>query len=274
MVSPNSVNWSQPVNWKHPLNRGLLSWWLAVPNRMGFGSPTWRDMTQRYNATLTSGPTWQPGGKGRNANWGTLSFDGTDDYVNCTNLEPILRTSPMSVALWVNATTPGTLQVLFTTGYGAGASMEIELGRTANKISIYHHTDVGVTGNVSLSANTWYHVTCTRSGSSGSWPLSIYVNGVLDNSATATADPTIQFDSTLIGRLRTSDTVGIFLGGYIDDVHLYTRGLSAPEVAELYAESRRGYPKLLRRIGTADYAPEQAAAAVANTPRLLLMGVG
>ena len=36
------VDWTQPVA-DHPLNDGLVSWWLAIPNHTS-GTSTWRDL--------------------------------------------------------------------------------------------------------------------------------------------------------------------------------------------------------------------------------------
>ena len=65
-----SVDWRQPINWADPLNDGLVSWWIAVPNYTA-GTATWRDLCQRNDGTLTNfanvDTAWQtqgqPGGR-------------------------------------------------------------------------------------------------------------------------------------------------------------------------------------------------------------------
>jgi len=47
------INWSNPINRNHGLNKGLLAWWLVVPQWNG--GTVWRDLAGgRNNGTLTN----------------------------------------------------------------------------------------------------------------------------------------------------------------------------------------------------------------------------
>jgi hypothetical protein len=46
-----AVDRRSPVDWRHPLNRGLVSWWAGLPGRAGGG--TLRDLCRRHDGTLT-----------------------------------------------------------------------------------------------------------------------------------------------------------------------------------------------------------------------------
>src|SRR5262245_4165743 len=84
------VNPSCPINWKHPLNQGLIGEWSAVPNSGQRGGLTVRDMRRRYpsNATLVSQSSWLAGaanfGK-RRGGYGALSFDGASTDASLSN---------------------------------------------------------------------------------------------------------------------------------------------------------------------------------------------
>jgi len=60
------------VNRAAPLNRGMVIWWLHLPNRLTGGGNTLRDIWGLNHGTLTNGPTWS-GPIGRPA-YGSLGF--------------------------------------------------------------------------------------------------------------------------------------------------------------------------------------------------------
>jgi hypothetical protein len=69
-----------PVDWAHPLNRGLVADWTILPIPGWRGGLTLRDLVRggrRPNdGTLTAGPTWG-GAKGRPGGFGSLNTNGT-----------------------------------------------------------------------------------------------------------------------------------------------------------------------------------------------------
>src|SRR5688572_20641043 len=98
------LNYGQAVNRAHPLNRGLVSWWMNLPQR-GKGN-TFFDIAGRNHGTLLNGPVWSgpphPGG------WGSLSFI-TDDKVSVTTHSTLnIGSGDWSVFAWVYRVTGAT----------------------------------------------------------------------------------------------------------------------------------------------------------------------
>ena len=80
-----------------------------------------------------------------------------------------------------------------------------------------------------LSSNTWYHVVTTYNGTT----RSLYLNGVLKASDTNRGPNNATAAEFHIGKTCCSE----YFTGLIDDVAIYTRALSAVEVAELASSS-------------------------------------
>lgn len=90
------IDLANPVNVHHPLNLGLISWWLAVPGLDG--GKYFYDLCGRNDGTLTNGPTWSnnipPGAVSR-----SLSFDGVNDFVS-TPITAALGTAEHTMSAW------------------------------------------------------------------------------------------------------------------------------------------------------------------------------
>jgi surface protein len=85
--------------------------------------------------------------------------------------------------------------------------------------------------NSFVTTNTWYNVVYTfKNGFSR-----IYVNGIIKNTFAASIDYSNQFDFILGGQ-RNGDNMDVMGGfnGKIDDVGIWSKALSAAEVAQLY----------------------------------------
>lgn len=85
-----------------------------------------------------------------------------------------------------------------------------------------------VISNTNISLNKWYFATCTWDKSTGD--VKIYVNGVLDNNGSYSAASFSHSTKFLIGQ----DVSSNYWNGYIDEVRIYNRSLSASEVQDLY----------------------------------------
>jgi hypothetical protein len=80
-----------------------------------------------------------------------------------------------------------------------------------------------------VNTGIWYHVVLTYGGGS----LKIYVNGALDGTVPLSGNLSVLAgDPTYMGRLPSG---GRLLEGKLDDIRIYTRSLSASEVAAIHA---------------------------------------
>lgn len=160
-----------------------------------------------------------------------IALNGSDDYVD---LGTHFDLTQCTIAAWINWDGSAGRQCIVGNGNSGGSALNywFEVNRTANKLSFLRSSaTVAVTGNVSITTNTWTHVAVTVSGGTGAWTCSLFVNGVLDNSAVETNNPTSTGEQTCIG--RSGAYSGDYLGGYIDDVAIWNRALVANEIPTL-----------------------------------------
>ncbi|MFA6407732.1 MAG: LamG-like jellyroll fold domain-containing protein [Candidatus Paceibacterota bacterium] len=172
-----------------------------------------------------------------------LSFDGVNDYVNVSDNSVLdFSTSPFSVSFWLyvnnslaSNTEYGLVNKNVTYQGSAGWGLEISTWSVAaGKFNVANYITTQTTwGNTnvyknSLDVNTWYHVVGIRNSTT----TYIYVNGTLGSSKSH-ADGAGNVDNAqpiVIG----DNSWGPNFPGYIDDVRVYNRALSADEVGQIY----------------------------------------
>lgn len=240
------------INWRHPLNRGLVSWWLAVPQWMG--SNTFRDLCGRHQGTLTNGPAWR-GAQGRSGGWGCLGLDGTDDYVTLAALHPGTG-GTLTVSCWLRSSAAADQGVVIgvydNTAPGSSWMIWKLSGETVVRL---YSKSIQILAIGNQFDGIWHHIVCVWNGLVGT----IYVDGLLNISG----DIPMADSVTTIAQIGADTSLVL---GYLqfqgDDFRFYNRALSATEVQQLYTESRRGYPGMLNRVRPVRwFVPEAAAVA-------------
>lgn len=266
-----SIDYGAPANPAAPLNRGLSAWWLTLPNRRGL---TWFDLYNRTNGTLTLGPLWHGGG--RVGGYGSLSFDGSDDYVALGSTSPTAIATPISITAWVYMTANGSYPCIISrTGAfneatakwvfyceGAGRQLKFAAGGTlvttfATAITTGEWTFVGISADTT-DATYYLH----GGGASAT------------SSHSGISEPSYSTETAAIG--RWGDAAGGNWPGYIDDVRLYNRKLTVADFAAIRAASLVSYQVELKRFRSIWYDVPAAAAAAGHHRRagLLTLGVG
>lgn len=161
---------------------------------------------------------------------GSISFDGTDDYLS----RATAVTSPgagVTLSLWIkNATTSSTRALLSITQASSNrASLQI----ISNALVGGYYNGAAYTDWSSTLASTtdWLHVAMTYSATTN---LVLYQN-TATGADTGTALVAAASLGTVIGA-RTS--LNALYAGLITHVRVYSRALSAPEIATLYGYQR------------------------------------
>lgn len=165
-----------------------------------------------------------------------------------------LSTTAASLSCWVNLSAWGSSYdslVNLSTGTGWNDTrLAFVRNNTANRIgfcvangSTYNFTVM----TSDLPLNTWTHLTGTFDGST----IKIYVNGVLNNSATTTFNALV-YGSAVLNLGSWSNGNNYPINGKLNDVRVYSHCLSAKEVKELakglvlhYRLAGPGQPNLL-----------------------------
>ena len=181
-----------------------------------------------------------------NRRWGAgaLMFDGVDDYISVSN-QASLNPSSITVETWFNPSKSSQTvwSTLVSKTYDASWTVKRQYqlgfdGSSPSKLmfQIDGNNDGTWTAAINtnpISAGQWYHVVGTYNGS----VLNLFVNGVLVKSV-ATTEGIYSSDSVLhIGSMKYNGG-GYWYSGTIDSTRIYSRALTASEIASNYNSSR------------------------------------
>jgi Tfp pilus assembly protein PilX len=199
------------------------------------------DSVGGYDGTLINwpaSPDWVPGKLD-----GGLSFDGSNDYIDVSSMNPLAYDDFTIVAWYKSAdTSVSDDEYIFvhddsfvdeftfgpTDDAGEGDRLRLGLNRGGTWDPHYGTSDI--------VDQQWHHLVAVRSGGR----IKLYVDGV---------EETDEVDA-LAGLTVTIDGDGPFIGDYpgvteqvhgtLDDVRFYDRGLGATEIGDLFAAGGGG----------------------------------
>lgn len=194
----------------------------------GTGS-TWSDISGNgLTGTLTNGPTFS------SSDYGSLVFDGVDDYAATPNI--MGGFTDYSAEFWFKMTTN-------TSGVEKWLGSQYPGGGIVGRLIFDIYTDnklrnfisgTSVNGSTTILTNTWYHAVFTRNNTGSA---TIYLNGILDGSGTIA---TVAVASTAF-QIGGSTVLTRWLNGTISTVKLYNRALSASEIQQNFNAYRSRY---------------------------------
>lgn len=225
-----------PLESGSDLESALVSYWAFEDGAGTMASDT-ADGGQ--DATTVGDPELVPGLRGD-----ALLFDGVDDYVRIPHSASVNFGGPglesYSVSVWIKPRDLSGFQHVIsklgdedTDGVAGPSPFELFTGGTNAIFYVKDGTGGGddasfTPGNVSVSADTWQHVVLVRDGAE----LEVYKDGALAASLSSGIDSsTANTEPITIGQRGDDD---IFFDGSIDEVAVFSRALSADEVADLY----------------------------------------
>ena len=168
---------------------------------------------------------------------GSLSFDGTGDYLTTPN-SPNLNfgSGDFTIELWLYSTVGTSNESVVNKGYNNAGNLSYLLFLDANTLGFFassNGTSFDIASNISMGTatqNTWVHFAASRSGSS----IRLFRNGTLINTVTSSA--TIYTGTTNL-YIGSSDSGGLNFNGYIDDLRItkgyarYTATFTPPTAA-------------------------------------------
>jgi len=191
------------------------------------------DISQYGNNGTIHGATYTDGKFGK-----ALSFDGSDDYVDCGNDSSLDITEAITVETWVkpaqNSDHAGiAAKEHYTNNQGW---VLIQLSGTDWYFRIYNGaTYKAVSESNSVDLNTWQHVVATYDKQY----MRLYKNGVQIGTPTACDWSIATTSEPLCIGYRSS--VGQHFSGIIDEVRIYNRALSADEIKMHYLSEFQKY---------------------------------
>lgn len=157
----------------------------------------------------------------------SLILDGTEDYVGvASNNDFGFGTGDFTVEGFFYFDTVAGVQGLFDSRSGANTDVGLYLNLDAGVPKVYINGATVLTGSITLTTSTWYHIAVSRTGTT----MKIFVNGVEEATGTVSTDLSTA-KPFIIG--TKWDASAEFLDGNIDEVRVtkgigrYTTGFGA-----------------------------------------------
>jgi len=179
---------------------------------------------------------WVPGQLG-----GALEFDGTNDYIDVSSMNP-MSYDDFTIVAWYKSTDTSASDDEYIFAHENGTTDELTFGPTDD---VSDRLRLGINrggtwdphyGTSDIVDQQWHHLVAVRSGGR----IRLYVDNVKE---------TDEVDA-LAGLTVTIDGDGPFIGDYpgvteqvhgtLDDVRLYDRGLSDAEISDLFTAGGGG----------------------------------
>lgn len=175
-------------------------------------------------------------------NTSSLTFDGSNDYVNVGNGSNLNVGNTLTITAWIRPTNMAAVdgsgafarRAIFSTRVtnNPAGSWQFEVGTGNGGSNRLFVTSPGIwnaeTASNALSTGIWQHVAYTKSSSSG--PQKLYINGIeqvlVTNNLVTFIDNT---DDKFIGDGRFAYR---YYQGQIDDVRLYNKALTKDQIVQ------------------------------------------
>ena len=189
---------------------------------------TWTDLTKNgWNGTLVNSPGFN------SSNLGSISFDGTNDYVRVSDITTI--TTQITVEAWVFANSIGSYNSMvaqYRTGNPATSSWILETFGSNAYFFIANGASLA-SGSISFETGSWKHFVGTYNGST----VKLYKDSILSPTTGTIAAMNNSSLNINIGALYSSGGAegsdGLW-NGRISQVKIYNRALTDSEVLQNY----------------------------------------
>ena len=199
---------------------------------------TWYDMSGNENhGELKNGVGYV------GTNGGSLVFDDVDDHIVCNQVLSQTNSAPFTLEGWAKTydlgsgwqTVVGTNGSYSEIGISYGYFAAGRNGGAGNKFIVESTS----TPNYELSANTWYHMVLTYSGSTFPHTGIVYLNGEFKGTGDMGYNGSNN-DVTVLGSYRINSP-SEFWDGEISQARIYNRALTAQEVQQNFNATRSRY---------------------------------
>jgi len=198
----------------------------------GSGDAARDDSIYRRDGLLVNGPTWSFD------NSGVMEFDGTDDYIQIAGYKGVTGSASRTCCAWIKTGVSPVNAVIMDWGTAAVGGQWL-FGIFANgQLGVYSQGPY-IAASQTVNDSQWHHVAAVLDGDHAFElnDIRLYVDGVpqpVTAAGSAAIDTGVRGDVT-IGALNNAGAAAAVYKGLMDDVRIYNRALTEPEIQELAA---------------------------------------
>ena len=159
-----------------------------------------------------------------------LTFQASSSYFVSVPHNTDYNLNTYTLSLWVKGTSAPALQTPSKI-IDKNTNFSMNWHHYSRTISCEHYANSAwqITSSITgLSADTWYHLACTYDGDD----IIMYVNGAEADRRVNVPAPDVNTQDIAIGSYFEGN--GFFFDGYMDDVRIYNRALTAAEIDMIY----------------------------------------
>ena len=200
------------------------------------GGTTWRDLAGGNNGTLVN----MNDANLIKDNGGVLTFDGSDEYVNCGNGSIFRLTTELTLECWVKTSSTSGYNHFISRFPISNCSYLIGSLPSNGYLYFQKSTSGGNTGvtsslNINVCNGSWNHV--VASYNSGSSTLLMSVNGTISSSSLTGSI----YEGTSNLEIGRRSGVGQYYAASIAVAKVYNRALTSDEIARNYNATRHRF---------------------------------
>jgi hypothetical protein len=158
-----------------------------------------------------------------------MSFDGTDDYIDCGNDASFNLTTGLTVSAWVKLTAYQNDKFILAKRWASNSFQIATAGGGKSQCSVWiGSTRYDAIGSTVLSADTWYNIVGTFDGSN----VKVYVNSTLEDTTPASGNLATTTDIVSIAKGLNNNSYNF--NGSISNVSIWNAALTSAQVTEVY----------------------------------------
>lgn len=204
--TPGSPTRFYRLNWAATMPRGLVSWWHADNNYLD-------SFAANEGGAFGSLPSFAPGQRGM-----AFQFDGTNQAILIPGSSiPV----PWTATFWVNRQDATDISAALLADDATGLKLEQAVGTRRVGFTQFGVADYYF--NYIVPTNTWTHLAFVASSAG----TILYTNGF----PAETHPATIRLPMTVLGARTTGQD---HLQGLLDEVAVFNRAITPPEVRQVY----------------------------------------
>ena len=216
---------------------------LDIIDRVG-DAPLSVANSQSYNMIPDDKVPYVPGYVGaQTTNAFEMTFDGIDDFIDLgrpSSLNLMPSVDAFSISAWFKTTSSGTIYSFGAPSTPSNTQIKIVIRGASGTDDYYPEVTLKGTattiGSSAYNDGNWHNIvlTCTTS------TANLYIDGTNVGSPTIGTATITSTDNAAIGA-RTAPTGGFFFNGFIDEVAIFDKALTADQIKfDLYSATTTG----------------------------------